>query len=89
MKHRFLACWALLLGTAGLYAQHPNAQKEQALTSIGEMENELITLSDDIWAAAEIAFQEEKSSDPAARQNQRQARSTLPERAWCGLSRGL
>ena len=58
----------LILGVLmGLTLVHLNAQKKKALkkeviASVETQKDELITVSDKIWAAAEIAFQEKVSS---------------------------
>ena len=46
-----------------LYAQNVKKLKKELLTSIDKKSNELITLSDNIWEAAEVAFREDKSAD--------------------------
>jgi len=51
---------ALCLTTA-LFAQM-SANKQAIIASVEKHENELIKLSDEIWANAEIAFEEDKSS---------------------------
>ena len=54
----------LLIGPtlAPLNAQNKKALKKEVIASVETQKDELITVSDKIWAAAEIAFQEKVSS---------------------------
>ncbi len=54
----------LLLGLTSvpLNAQNKKALKKEVIASVETQKDELITVSDKIWAAAEIAFQEKVSS---------------------------
>src|SRR5690606_19967735 len=51
----------LLLFISTLHAQKVSANKKQALSSIEKHASKLIETSDNIWAHAEIAFQETES----------------------------
>jgi len=52
----------LSLGTASLCAQNISPDKAAIITSVDDRAADLIDLSDQIWALAETAFEESKSS---------------------------
>ncbi len=54
----------LFLGFAGhLHAQKISADKKELIAHLEDQQEEMITLSDSIWAAAEVAFEESTSSE--------------------------
>ena len=58
----FLPILILMLSFGTINAQSVNKLKKQLLSSIEQKSDELITMSDNIWHAAELAFREEKSA---------------------------
>ena len=52
-----------ILSLGGMYAQGVNKLKKELLNSIEKKSDELITMSDNIWHAAEVAFREQKSAE--------------------------
>ena len=52
----------LLLFTSSIYAQKIKKLKNEVIKSLNDESIELIKISDAIWGAAEIAFQESISS---------------------------
>tara|TARA_B100001175_G_scaffold213589_1_gene181418 strand:- start:585 stop:1988 length:1404 start_codon:yes stop_codon:yes gene_type:complete len=61
-----------MLSYGSINAQSANKLKKELLNSINQKSDELITISDNIWQAAEVAFREEKSAEylmAYARQN--------------------
>ena len=68
----FLPILILMLSYGSTNAQSANKLKKELLNSINQKSDELITISDNIWKAAEVAFREEKSAEylmAYARQN--------------------
>ena len=68
----FLLILILMLSYGSINAQSANKLKKELLNSINQKSDELITISDNIWKAAEVAFREEKSAEylmAYARQN--------------------
>ena len=68
----FLLILILMLSYGSINAQSANKLKKELLNSINQKSDELITISDNIWQAAEVAFREEKSAEylmAYARQN--------------------
>ena len=68
----FLPTLILMLSYGSTNAQSANKLKKELLNSINQKSDELITISDNIWQAAEVAFREEKSAEylmAYARQN--------------------
>ena len=59
----FLPILIAMLSLGGMYAQGVNKLKKELLNSIEQKSDELITMSDNIWHAAEVAFREEKSAE--------------------------
>ena len=59
----FLPILILILSYGSINAQSVNKLKKELLNSIEEKSGELITMSDNIWHAAEVAFREEKSAE--------------------------
>jgi len=53
----------LTLSCATLQSQSVNKLKKELLNSLEQKSSELISVSDNIWAAAEVAFREQKSAD--------------------------
>ncbi len=60
---KFLIVLSLILSISSTYSQSINKLKKSLLNSIEEKSSALISLSDDIWEAAEVAFREVKSSE--------------------------
>ena len=58
----FLPTLILMLSFGTINAQSVNKLKKQLLSSIEQKSDELITISDNIWHLAEVAFREEKSA---------------------------
>ena len=58
----FLIFLLLIFVHENIYAQSANKLKKELLSSIEQKSEELITISDNIWEAAEVAFREAKSS---------------------------
>ena len=58
----FLPILILMLSFGTINAQSVNKLKKQLLSSIEQKSDELITISDNIWHLAEVAFREEKSA---------------------------
>ena len=58
----FLPILILMLSFGTINAQSVNKLKKQLLSSIEQKSDELVTMSDNIWRAAEVAFREEKSA---------------------------
>ena len=52
-----------MLSFGSINAQSVNKLKKELLNSIEQKSDELITMSDNIWHAAEVAFREEKSAE--------------------------
>ena len=52
-----------MLSYGSIHAQSVNKLKKELLNSINEKSDELITMSDNIWQAAEVAFREQKSAE--------------------------
>ena len=52
-----------MLSYGSINAQSVNKLKKELLNSINEKSDELITMSDNIWQAAEVAFREQKSAE--------------------------
>ena len=59
----FLPILIAMLSLGGMYAQGVNKLKKELLNSIEKKSDELITMSDNIWHAAEVAFREQKSAE--------------------------
>ena len=59
----FLPILILILSYGSINAQSVNKLKKELLNSIEKKSDELITMSDNIWHAAEVAFREEKSAE--------------------------
>ena len=59
----FLPILIAILSLGGMYAQGVNKLKKELLNSIEKKSDELITMSDNIWHAAEVAFREQKSAE--------------------------
>lgn len=59
----FLPILILMLSYGSVNAQSVNKLKKELLNSIEKKSDELITMSDNIWHAAEVAFREEKSAE--------------------------
>ncbi|WP_224483223.1 amidohydrolase [Robertkochia aurantiaca] len=62
MKKIVLLSLLLLTGLQPALSQRLSKDKKQVIASVENHKEELIKISDSIWSAAEIAFQEEKSS---------------------------
>ena len=59
----YLPILILILSIGSIKAQSVNKLKKELLNSIEQKSDELITMSDNIWHAAEVAFREEKSAE--------------------------
>tara|TARA_B110000008_G_scaffold250919_1_gene264521 strand:- start:185 stop:1618 length:1434 start_codon:yes stop_codon:yes gene_type:complete len=59
----YLPILILILSIGSINAQSVNKLKKELLNSIEHKSDELITMSDNIWHAAEVAFREEKSAE--------------------------
>ena len=59
----YLPILILILSIGSINAQSVNKLKKELLNSIELKSDELITMSDNIWHAAEVAFREEKSAE--------------------------
>jgi aminobenzoyl-glutamate utilization protein B len=59
----FLPILIAMLSLGGMYAQGVNKLKKELLNSIEKKSDELVTMSDNIWHAAEVAFREQKSAE--------------------------
>ena len=59
----FLPILILMLSYGSINAQSANKLKKELLNSINQKSDQLITMSDNIWRAAEVAFREEKSAE--------------------------
>jgi aminobenzoyl-glutamate utilization protein B len=59
----FLPILILILSYGSINAQSVNKLKKELLNSIEQKSDELVTMSDNIWHAAEVAFREEKSAE--------------------------
>ena len=59
----YLPILILILSIGSINAQSTNKLKKDLLNSIDQKSNDLISISDNIWEAAEVAFREEKSAD--------------------------
>ena len=59
----FLLILILMLSFGSINAQSANKLKKELLNSIEQKSDELVTMSDNIWHAAEVAFREEKSAE--------------------------
>ena len=53
----------LILALSSAYSQSVNKLKKELLNSIEQKSTELISVSDKIWEAAEVAFREDKSAE--------------------------
>ena len=60
---KFIPILFLTLSTFSLYSQSVNKLKKELLNSLEQKSSELISVSDNIWEAAEVAFREHKSAD--------------------------
>ena len=60
---KFIPILFLTLSTFTLYSQSVNKLKKELLNSLEQKSSELISVSDNIWEAAEVAFREHKSAD--------------------------
>ena len=60
---KFIPILLLTLSTFTLYSQSVNKLKKELLNSLEQKSSELISVSDNIWAAAEVAFREQKSAE--------------------------
>ena len=59
----YLPILILILSIGSINAQSTNKLKKDLLNSIDQISNDLISISDNIWEAAEVAFREEKSAN--------------------------
>ena len=59
----YLPILILILSIGSINAQSTNKLKKDLLNSIDKKSNDLISISDNIWEAAEVAFREEKSAN--------------------------
>ena len=55
----YLPILILILSIGSINAQSTNKLKKDLLNSIDQKSNDLISISDNIWEAAEVAFREE------------------------------
>ncbi|MEM9687744.1 MAG: hypothetical protein AAF934_12620 [Bacteroidota bacterium] len=63
MKNYYILLFTLLIGTVTSgYSQKISKNKKAGIASVENHKTEHITISDKIWAEAELAFQESKSS---------------------------
>ena len=60
---KFIPILLLSLSTFTLYSQSVNKLKKELLNSLEQKSSALISVSDNIWEAAEVAFREEKSAE--------------------------
>ena len=60
---KFLTLLVLTLSYGNTHAQSTNKLKKELLSSIEQRSNDLISISDNIWKAAEVAFREEESAE--------------------------
>lgn len=60
---KFLPILLLTISTFTLHSQSVNKLKKELLNSLEQKSSTLISVSDKIWEAAEVAFREEKSAD--------------------------
>ena len=60
---KFLPVLLLTLSTFILHSQSVNKLKKELLHSLEQKSSDLISVSDKIWEAAEVAFREEKSAE--------------------------
>ena len=60
---KILTLLVLTLSFGNVHAQNTNKLKKELLSSIEQKSNDLISISDNIWKAAEVAFREEKSAE--------------------------
>ena len=60
---KFLTLLVLTLSYGNTNAQSTNKLKKELLSSIEQRSNDLISISDNIWKAAEVAFREEESAE--------------------------
>ena len=60
---KYLPILILILSIGSINAQSVNKLKKELLNSIEKKSDELITMSDNIWHVAEVAFREEKSAE--------------------------
>ncbi|MGB5818897.1 MAG: amidohydrolase [Saonia sp.] len=58
-----LSLFLLLFAVTAISAQKMNSNKKAVLASVEKHKSELITISDSIWALAETAFEEHRSSE--------------------------
>jgi len=66
MKYLLMILCVLTLLSAEAQKQKPNANKDAVVTSVAKHQDELIAMSDKIWAYAETALKEYKSSKELA-----------------------
>ncbi|MBT4236824.1 MAG: amidohydrolase [Cryomorphaceae bacterium] len=59
----FIPILLLMLSFGSIHAQKTNKLKKELISSIEQKSNDLITISDNIWEAAEVAFREVKSAE--------------------------
>ena len=60
---KFIPILFLTLSTFTLYSQSVNKLKKELLNSLEQKSSALISVSNKIWEAAEVAFREEKSAE--------------------------
>ncbi len=60
---KFIPILLLSLSTFTLHSQSVNKLKKELLNSLEQKSSALISVSDNIWEAAEVAFREEKSAE--------------------------
>ena len=60
---KFIPILLLSLSTLTLQSQSVNKLKKELLNSLEQKSSALISVSDNIWEAAEVAFREEKSAE--------------------------
>ncbi len=60
---KFIPILLLSLSTFMLHSQSVNKLKKELLNSLEQKSSALISISDNIWEAAEVAFREEKSAE--------------------------
>ena len=60
---KFIPILLLSLSTFTLHSQSVNKLKKELLNSLDQKSSALISVSDNIWEAAEVAFREEKSAE--------------------------
>jgi len=60
---KFIPILLLSISTFALHSQSVNKLKKELLNSLEQKSSALISVSDNIWEAAEVAFREEKSAE--------------------------